>query len=105
MTASPEAPLPVGTTLAISGTGVANIGVFSATPSGYATQTRLSSTSTLFTLTTELPAGATIAFRTTLSTTVRWTLRATTTLPDGYTGTGAKFDATVTSALTGCTAA
>ncbi|MGC0370170.1 hypothetical protein [Microbacterium sp. SLBN-111] len=105
LTASPTAPLPVGTTVVISGTGVANIGVFSATPSGFATQTRLSATSTQFTLTAEVAAGATIAMRTTLSTSVRWTLRATTTLPEGYIGTGAKTDATVTSALTGCSTA
>lgn len=102
LVASATAPVPTGTTVLISGTGVSSIGVFSSTPSGMTTQTRLSGTATQFTLTADLPAGTAISFRTTLSTSARWTLNALTTLPEGYTATGAKSDAVVTSSLTGC---
>src|SRR5256885_1244192 len=45
------------------------------------------------------PAGATIAFRTTLSISVAFTLNATTTLPNGYAGTGEKPAGSVSSTL------
>lgn len=102
LTASPTASLPVGTTLLITGSGVANIGVFSVSGGASASQAVLSGTSRLFTLTSELAAGATVAFRTTLSTSVRFTLNGAITLPEGYVGTGAKSSATVSSTLIGC---
>ncbi|MDF2991978.1 MAG: hypothetical protein K0S37_2492 [Microbacterium sp.] len=102
LTAGPGAPVPVGTTLLVSGTGVSSIGVFSIT-GGTATQNRLSATTTQFTLTSELPAGATMAFRTNLAANQRWTLTGNVTLPTGYTGTGSKNSATVASDFAGCT--
>jgi large repetitive protein len=103
LTAGPAAPLPVGTSVLITGSGVANIGVFSVT-GGTASVTVLSSTSRLITLTSALPAGATIAFRTTLSITVAFTLNAATTLPTGYVGTGSKPAGSVNATLVLCSA-
>ena len=103
LTAGPTQPLPVGTTIAISGSGVANIGVFSVT-GGTASVSVLSGTSRLITLTAELPAGATIAFRTTLSISVAFQLNGTVTIPTGYTATGAKTTAGVNSTLILCSA-
>jgi hypothetical protein len=83
-------PLPVGTSVLISGTGVGNIGVFSVS-GGTASVVVLSSTARLITLTAALPANATIAFRTTLSITTSFTLNGAVTLPDeGDFGTGSK---------------
>lgn len=96
-------PLPVGTTIAITGSGVANIGVFGVT-GGTASVSVLSGTSRLITLTAELPAGATIEFRTTLSISVAFTLNGTLTVPTGYTATGAKTTAAVNSTLILCSA-
>ncbi len=101
LTAGPTEPIPVGTTVLINGSGVANIGVFSVT-GGTATVSVLSGTSRLITLTSAVPAGATIAFRTTLSITVAFTLNGTTTLPTGYVATGAKPAGSVTSTLVLC---
>ncbi|MFJ2550872.1 hypothetical protein [Microbacterium sp. NPDC087591] len=103
LTASATAPLPVGTTITITGSGVANIGVFSVT-GGTASVSVLSGTSRLITLTSELPAGATIAFRTTLSISVAFTLNEVVTLPTGYVGTGAKTTGSVSSTLVLCSA-
>lgn len=103
LTASATAPLPVGTTIAVTGSGVANIGVFSVT-GGTASVSVLSGTSRLITLTSALPAGATIAFRTTLSISVAFTLNEVVTLPSGYTGTGSKTAGSVTSTLVLCSA-
>ncbi|AZS37430.1 hypothetical protein CVS47_02066 [Microbacterium lemovicicum] len=97
------APLPVGTTVLISGSGVANIGVFSVS-GGTATVSVLSGTSRQITLTSEVPAGATIAFRTTLSISVAFQLNGVATLPSGYVGTGAKTAANVSSTLILCSA-
>lgn len=102
LTAGPSAPVPVGTTLLVSGTGVNSIGVFSIS-GGTATQNRLTATTTQFTLTSELRAGATMAFRTRLSANQTWTLTGNTTLPTDYTGTGSKNSATVASGFAGCT--
>ncbi len=101
--AGPTQPIPAGTTILINGSGVANIGVFSIT-GGTANVAVLSGTSRLVTLTSAVPAGATIAIRTTLSISVAFTLNATTTLPTGYTGTGGKPAASVTSTLVLCSA-
>lgn len=103
LTAGPTTPLPVGTTVTITGSGIANIGAF--TPSGgTASVAVLSNTSRQITLTAALPAGATIAFRTTLSITVAFQLNAVATLPAGYTGTGAKTAGNVSSTLILCSA-
>ncbi|MCK2035923.1 hypothetical protein KZC51_07220 [Microbacterium sp. SSW1-49] len=103
LTASATAPLPIGTTITITGSGVANIGVFSVT-GGTASVTALSNTSRLITLTSALPAGATIAFRTTLSISVAFTLNEVVTLPADYIGTGAKTTGSVNSTLVLCSA-
>lgn len=103
LTASATAPLPIGTTVTITGGGVANIGVFSVT-GGTADVSVLSGTSRQITLTSELPAGATIAFRTTLSISVAFTLNEVVTLPTGYSATGAKTSGSVSSTLILCSA-
>ncbi|MFW6772859.1 hypothetical protein ACOACO_01145 [Nocardioides sp. CPCC 205120] len=101
--AGPTASLPAGTTVLVTGRGVANIGVFSVT-GGIAQVTPLSPTSRQIVLTSELPAGATIAFRTTLSITVAFQLNAAVTLPEGVSGTGSKATAAVSSTLVLCSA-
>lgn len=101
--AGPTTPLPVGTTITITGGGIANIGVFGVT-GGTANVNVLSPTSRQITLTAALPAGATIAFRTTLSISVAFTLNAVAALPTGYSGTGAKTAAGVNSTLILCSA-
>jgi len=101
--AGPTAPLPSGTAVIITGSGVANIGVFSVS-GGTATVVVLSGTARLITLTADLGAGAIIAFRTTLSTTTQFQLNAIATLPEAYTGTGAKTAASVSSTLSLCSA-
>ncbi|MFC9773328.1 MULTISPECIES: hypothetical protein [unclassified Pseudarthrobacter] len=103
LTAGPTAALPVGTTVTIIGSGVANIGVFSVS-GGTANVAVLAGNSRLVTLTSALPAGATIAFRTTLSISVAFTLNAAATLPADYQGTGAKTAANVSSTLVLCSA-
>ncbi|MBF4461505.1 MULTISPECIES: hypothetical protein [unclassified Rathayibacter] len=103
LTASGTAPIPAGTTVTIIGSGVANIGVFSVT-GGAASVIVLSGTGRQITVTAPLPAGATIAFRTTLSTSVAFRLNAVAELPEGYSGTGAKTAATVNSTLILCSA-
>jgi hypothetical protein len=101
--AGPTTPLPVGTTVTITGSGVANIGVFSVS-GGTADVAVLSNTSRQITLTAALPAGATIAFRTTLSISVAFGLNAVATLPTGYSGSGAKTAGNVSSTLILCSA-
>lgn len=101
ITAGPEA-LPVGSIIDITGSGVANIGVFSST-SPIAIDV-LSPTTRRGTLTAPLPANSTLTLRTTLSITVAFQLNATTALPTGYTATGAKTSANVTSTLVLCSA-
>lgn len=103
LTAGPSDSLPVGTSVTITGSGVANIGLFSIS-GGTAIVTVLSGTSRQITLTSALPAGATIAFRTTLSITVAFTLTAVAVLPTGFVGTGAKTAGTVSSTLILCSA-
>ncbi|GAA2239570.1 hypothetical protein N1031_17115 [Herbiconiux moechotypicola] len=103
LTASGTAPLPIGTTVTINGSGVANIGVFSVS-GGTASVTVLSNTSRQIVLTSALAAGATIAFRTTLSISVAFTLGGLASLPSGYVGTGAKTSGSVTSTLVLCSA-
>lgn len=99
-----SAPLPAGTIINITGSGIANIGVFSVT-GGTATVNVLSGTSRQITLTAPLAAGATMDFRTTLSITVAFTLSASTTLPAGFVaGGGAKQTGGVSSTLVLCSA-
>lgn len=93
--------LPVGTTVTILGSGVANIGVFSVT-GGTASVSVLSATSRQIVLTSALAAGATIAFRTTLSISVAFTLTASAALPTGYTSTGAKTAGSVSATAVLC---
>lgn len=101
--ASPTSPLPVGTTVTIVGSGVPNIGVFSVS-GGTANVAVLSGTSRQITLTSELPAGATLAMRTTLSITVAFSLNAVATLPSDYAATGGKTAGMVSSTLIMCSA-
>jgi hypothetical protein len=101
--AGPSTPLPVGTTVTVTGSGIANIGVFSVS-GGTADVAVLSNTSRQITLTADVPAGATIAFRTTLSISVAFQLNAVATLPTGYTGSGAKTAGNVSSTLILCSA-
>jgi Thrombospondin type 1 domain len=103
LTAGPNQPLPVGTTMIITGSGIANIGVFSVT-GGTASVSVLSATSRQITLTAPLAAGSTIAFRTTLSISVAFTLNGVVSLPTGYVSTGGKAAASVTSTLVLCSA-
>ncbi|WP_028474129.1 hypothetical protein [Nocardioides alkalitolerans] len=104
LTAGPTA-LPVGNTVIITGSGVADIGTFRATGAGTATVTYLSGSSRFVTVTTEIPAGETMALRTSLSTaTQTFQLNAAASLPEGYTGTGAKTAAIVSSTTTLCNA-
>lgn len=102
LTAGPAEALPVGTTITVTGSGVANIGVFSV--SGMtATVTVLSPTSRKITLTSPLAAGAQGAMRTTLSTSIAFALNSIVTLPSGYIATGAKITGGVSSTLVMCT--
>ena len=101
LTASPTAPLPVDTTITIIGSGIGNIGTFGAS-GGTASITTLSGTARQAVLTAPLPAGATLALRTTLSISVAFTLNAVVSLPNGYRGTGAKPAASVSSTLILC---
>lgn len=94
-------PLPVGTTVVITGSGVTNIGLFSIT-GGTANVNVLSPTSRSFVLTAPLAAGATVAARTTLSISVAFTLNGLASLPTGYSGTGAKTAGAVSSTLVLC---
>ena len=101
--AGPTTPLPVGTTVVVTGSGVANIGVFGVS-GGSADVAFLSGTSRLITLTAAVPAGATITFRTTLSISVAFRLNAVASLPTGYAGSGAKTAGFVSSTLILCSA-
>lgn len=101
--AGPTAALPVGTTVIVSGSGIANIGVFSVS-GGTASVAVLGGTARLITLTASLPAGTTIAFRSTLSLQVAFTLTAVAAPPAGVDATGAKAAANVSSTLTLCSA-
>lgn len=101
LTADPGAALPVGTSVLITGSGAANIGLWSIT-GGSANVEVLSTTSRRITLTAALPAGATLSMRTTLSINTAFTLNAGTTLPSGHVGTGAKLTGTVSSTLILC---
>lgn len=103
LTAGPAEPLPIGTTVTVTGMGIANIGVLNVT-GGTASVSVLPGASRLITLTAALPAGATIVFRTTLSNSVAFTLNRVASLPDGYTATGAKAAGSVSSTLILCTA-
>ena len=99
-----SAPLPVGTIINITGSGIANIGVFSVT-GGTATVNVLSGTARQITLTAPLAAGATMDFRTTLSISVAFQLTASTTLPTGFVaGSGAKQSGGVNATLILCSA-
>lgn len=103
LTAGPDAPIPEGTIVTITGSGIVNIGVFSIT-GGTASVNVLSPASRTITLTAPLPAGATLSMRTTLSISVAFTLNAAVTLPATYTATGSKLSGSVASTLILCSA-
>lgn len=103
LTAGPTEALPVGTTVLVTASGVANSGVFTLTPN-IGSVVVLSGTSRLITLTSPLPAGTTVKISTTLSISVAFTLNATASLPTGYVATGAKPAGTVSSTLILCSA-
>lgn len=103
LTAGPTEALPVGTTVVVNASGIANSGVWSVT-GGQATVAVLSGTARLITLTAALPAGSTIAFRTTLSISVPFVLQAVTSVPDGYVSPTAKTTGSVLSTLVLCSA-
>lgn len=104
LSASPTAAIPIGTTIDISGTGVANIGVFSLTDDALASVDVLSPTRRRITITRAVPARSAIEFRTALSIAVAFTLSATAALPPNHIGTGAKPSAAVRSTLIVCSA-
>jgi hypothetical protein len=99
--ASSTSDLPVGTVVNISASGIANAGTWTTT-GGSATVTVVNATTRQITLTAPLPAGGALDMRTTLSITTAWTLNASTVLPSGYTSTGGKASASITSTLVLC---
>ncbi|MEE2567943.1 hypothetical protein V1638_00820 [Pseudarthrobacter sp. J64] len=103
LTAADTAPVPAGTVITITSSGIANIGVFSLT-GGAAVVNVLSADSVQIVLTGDLLPGETLAMRTTLSITVAFTLNAVATLPAGYIGTGSDSVGQVSSTLILCSA-
>lgn len=104
VTAAPDAPLPVGTTLLVIGSGVGNIGQFTVL-GVLATVVTLSNTARLITLTAALPAGAAFSARSTLSISTAFTLTGVISLPNGYAqGSDAKPGGSVSSTLILCSA-
>lgn len=101
LSAGPSQPLPAGTTIMVTGSGVANIGVWSVT-GATASVAVLSPTSRQITLLSPLAAGTTAAFRTTLSISVAFRLNGSVSLPDGYVASGAKMSGAVSSTLILC---
>lgn len=101
ITASPTAPLPAGTSIALTGTGLANVGVVSVT-GGLASVSVVSPTTRNIVLDAPLAAGATLSLSTTINVAVAWTLTAVATLPAGYIGTGAKTTGGTTGTLILC---
>lgn len=101
LTASATAPIPAGTVINITGSGVANIGVFSVT-GGLASVAVLSGTGRMITLTADLPAGASLEMRTTLSISVAFNLNAAAVLPTEVVGTGSKASGNVSATLILC---
>lgn len=100
---SADEPLPAGTTISITGSGIADIGIFTSDDidAGVAV---LTPTSRQITLNEELPANSTVAFRTTLSIDAEFALVGVAALPTGYTATGAKTVGTVDSTAVLCSA-
>lgn len=87
--AGPSAPLPAGTVIDITATGIANVQLFSIS-SALADIQLLSPTSQRITLVSDLPAGTSFNARAVVGLGVGSTLTATATLPAGYTATGGK---------------
>ncbi|MDF9716506.1 hypothetical protein [Nocardioides sp. ChNu-99] len=104
ITAPVDAPIPAGSSITITGTGVANIGAI--TPSGPATVAvaEPSPTTRTATLASDLPAGSRLELRSALSLNVAFTLTGVGALPSGYTATGAKNAGSVSSTLVLCSA-
>ncbi|MBO0984094.1 hypothetical protein [Rathayibacter sp. SD072] len=101
--AGPTTPLPVGATVVVTGSGVADIGFFSVS-GGSADVLVLSGTGRQIVLTADVPAGATITFRTTVSISVAFRLSAVASLPTGCAGSGAETAGFVSSTLILCSA-
>lgn len=109
LSAPTDAAIPIGTTIDISSTGLANIGVIrvtdSVTEEGLARVDVLSPTTRRITITRAVPEGRAIGFGTALSLGLLWRLNATAELPADYTGTGAKSSGEVrVLAVVGCRA-
>lgn len=97
-------PLPVGTIITVSGSGVGDVGAFTVT-GGAASVVVVSPTSRRIILTAPLPAGATIDARTTLTLGTDFTMSGGVILPAEYTaGPDAKWIALVNSSVTSCSA-
>jgi hypothetical protein len=103
ITAGATAPLPVGTVITLTGSGLANVGVVSVT-GGLASVSVVSPTTRTVTLTAPLAAGTTLTLSTTINVSVAWTLSAVAALPAGYIGTGAKTSGSTTGTLVLCSA-
>lgn len=102
ITAGPSAPLPAGTVITITATGVANVQLFSIS-SALADIQLLGPTSQQITLVADLPAGTSFDARAVVGLGVGSTLTATATLPSGYTATGAKTTGTLSQTAILCT--
>jgi hypothetical protein len=103
LTAASE-PIPAGTFITITGSGVANVGVFSVL-GGVANVDVISGTTRICTLQADLPAGATLEMTTTINIGIAFTMDATVTLPPTYTATAAKSTASINSTLVLCSVA
>ncbi|MBS3180127.1 MULTISPECIES: hypothetical protein [unclassified Pseudoclavibacter] len=91
LAADPGVALPVGTTILITGSGVASLGLVRVTGQATADVENIGTVLRRVTLTSELPADESIAVRTSLSISSAFTLTAFVILPDGYVeGGGAK---------------
>jgi hypothetical protein len=102
LTADPTKAVPAGTVLTVVASGTASAGTWSTTGGG-ADIASLSGTARQITLTAPIAAGASKAFRSTLSIATAFTLNAAASLPSGYTSTGGKSTGSVQATLIGCT--
>ncbi|MGV2902599.1 hypothetical protein ACNPM4_13045 [Microbacterium sp. AGC62] len=102
ITAGPSVPLPAGTVINITATGVANVQLFSIS-SALADIQLLGPTSQQITLVADLPAGASFEARALVGLGVGSVLTATATLPSGYVATGAKTSGTLSQTAILCT--
>lgn len=103
LTASPSAPIPAGTIVTLTGSGLANIGVITLT-GGLASVGVISDTVKTVTLDSDLPAGGQLQMKTVVNVSLLWSMAATVALPAGDTATGGKTTASVNGTLVLCTA-